>query len=196
MRAYFAVFVAVALMLSSGVVPVRSQSLGDLARKEEERRKSVKTVKNDGRVLTNKDVPRVPQTSAPVNPAEPADAEPKDATAAPAASEAAAAPGDAKAPADVAVKDQKYWSERRQALQAQLDRDQVLADALQSRVNALNGDFAKRDDPAQRTVIGNERQKAIDELGRLNASIVLHKKAIADFEEEARRAAVPPGWLR
>ena len=66
---------------------------------------------------------------------------------------------------------------------------------MQSRVNALTADFSARDDPAQR-VIGRDRQKAIDELNRLKLAIQHTRKAIADLEEEARRAAVPPGWLR
>ena len=41
-----------------------------------------------------------------------------------------------------------------------------------------------------------ERQKAIADLNRLTKEIADGKKAIADFQEEARRAGVPPGWLR
>jgi len=81
-------------------------------------------------------------------------------------------------------------------LQAQLERDQTYADALQSRINQLTSDFVGRDDPAQRAVLARDKQKAIDELNRLKQAIVNDKKAISDLEEEARRAGVPPGWLR
>ena len=57
-------------------------------------------------------------------------------------------------------------------------------------------DFVNRDDPAQRAVLASDRQKAIGELDRLKKQIEADKKAIADLEEEARRANVPPGWLR
>ena len=67
---------------------------------------------------------------------------------------------------------------------------------MQSRINALTADFTARDDPAQRAAIAGDRQKALDELARLKKAIVDGKKAIADLEEEARRASVPPGWLR
>jgi hypothetical protein len=190
MRTGFAALFAVVLSLSSGIATAHSQSLGDLARKEEERRK---TAKDQGKVLTNKDLPRVPQTS-PVTLTDPATVETKD--TAPADGKTAAAAGDAKPPVDEAVKDQKYWSERQKALQSELERDQLLAVAMQSRINGLSADYAKRDDPAQRTLIATERQRALDELNKLNEGIVLHKQAIVDFEEEARRAAVPPGWLR
>ena len=83
-----------------------------------------------------------------------------------------------------------------QDLQAQLDRDQIFTDALQTRINALTADLTARDDPAQRGVITRDRQKAIDELDRLKLAMQRTSKAIADLEEEARRASVPPGWLR
>ena len=81
-------------------------------------------------------------------------------------------------------------------LQTQLDRDQSYADALQNKINSLTADFTARDDPAQRAVIARDKQKALDELNRLKQAIQDDKKAIADLEEEARRAGVPPGWLR
>ncbi len=81
-------------------------------------------------------------------------------------------------------------------LRTQLQRDQTYVEALQTRVNSLSADFVNRDDPAQRAVIANDRQKATAELERLKAQIEAGKKAIADLEEEARRAGVPAGWLR
>ena len=93
-------------------------------------------------------------------------------------------------------KDQKYWSGRMQQLQDQLQRDRTLADALQSRINALTTDFVNRDDPAQRGVLASDRQKAIAELDRLKKSIADTTRAIPALEEEARRANVPAGWLR
>ena len=81
-------------------------------------------------------------------------------------------------------------------MQSQLDSDQTLADALQTRINALTADFASRDDPIQRAGIERDRQKALSELERLKKSVVDGKKALADLDEEARKAGVPPGWLR
>jgi hypothetical protein len=92
--------------------------------------------------------------------------------------------------------DQAYWSGRMKDLLAQLDRDRTLVDALQSRINALTADFSARDDPAQRRVVEVDRQKALDELERLKKSVLNDQKSIVDFQEEARRASVPSGWLR
>jgi hypothetical protein len=38
--------------------------------------------------------------------------------------------------------------------------------------------------------------KALAELERVRGDIEAQEKAVTDLEEEARRAGVPPGWLR
>jgi hypothetical protein len=83
-----------------------------------------------------------------------------------------------------------------QALREQIDRDRSYAEAMQTRINVLTMDFTNRDDPAQRARIGVERQKALADLDRLKQSIENGTKAIANLEEEARRAGAPAGWLR
>jgi hypothetical protein len=175
-----------------------AQSLADVARAEEARRREVK---QPSKVLTNKDLGNVPPPAAQATPpasagADKSDGKDKAATKV----EKAGGDGTAKATASETPrdkpKDQAYWSKRMKDLQTQLDRDQTFADALQTRINALTADFTARDDPAQRAVIGRDRQKALDELDRLKKAIQADKTAIADFQEEARRASVPPGWLR
>jgi hypothetical protein len=177
---------------SSLVAPLaRAQSLADLARQEEERRKAAPA---PSKVYTNKDLNAAPAGSPP--PAAPA-AKPPDAAAKPADGDAKpdagkAADGSEKGP----VKDQAYWAGRLKTLQDALLRDENYADAMQTRINALTTDFVNRDDPAQRAVIETNRQKAVAELARLTKSVQADKKGISDLMEEARRAGVPPGWLR
>ena len=97
---------------------------------------------------------------------------------------------------DAAVKDQKYWSDRLKGLQAQLDHDTSFADALQVKINAQTTDFINRDDPFQKAAIERDRNKSLADLDALKKAVENDKKALADFQEEARRAGVPPGWLR
>jgi hypothetical protein len=172
-------------------LPVHAQSLGDVAKKEEERRE-----KNTqpSKVYTNKDLGAPPQVFA--TPADPA--KPADGAAAPAAG---TPPAGADKPKDATkdsgpAKDQKYWSDRKKALEAKLTEDKLFADALQSRINGLSADYAARSDPAQRAVIERDRQQAVAELDRRSKAIKDDQKALADFDEEARKASVPPGWLR
>jgi len=191
------VLAAAALFLSGASVfapQARAQSLADVAKKEEERRKSVAA---PAKVYTNKDLSPVPAGSPPP----PAAAKAGDGAAKDKDKEAGI---DAKSKGSKAtdaadkspVKDQAYWAGKYKGLQDALQRDQNYADAMQTRINSLNADFVNRDDPAQRAVIERDRQKAIAELGRLKQSVLDTKKAIADLEEEARRAGVPPGWMR
>ena len=94
------------------------------------------------------------------------------------------------------TKTEKYWRDRMDAAREDVRRNQAFASALQSRINGLSADFTSRDDPAQRAQIADERQKALAELDRVNKAVTDGNKAIADIEEEARRAMVPAGWIR
>lgn len=191
--------VVAALLVALTPVWIAAQTLGDVAKQEGERRQGVKST---GKVITNKDLPTVPPpTEAP--PAPSGSTAGGITTAAdvakPAADQPAVATGDPKADeksGDTGKKGPDYWAGRMKALQEGLQRDQIFSDSLQSRINALTMDFVNRDDPLQRDRIGRDRQTAIDELDRVKKSIVDRTKAIAELEEEARRAGVPPGWLR
>jgi hypothetical protein len=183
MRLHLPALLTIVALGTAASASLAGQTLADVARKEEERRKTVKAA---GKTYTNKDLGTLPPgTPAPQpvpKPATPADADPAK---------------DAEKPADKEpVKDQAYWAGRMKELQTQVQRDQTYVDALQTRVNSLATDFVNRDDPAQRAVLTGERQKTLGELDRLKKQIEAGKKAIADLEEEARRANVPPGWLR
>ena len=92
--------------------------------------------------------------------------------------------------------DEQRWRARMAEARDQVERSRMFAEALQSRINALNADFSARDDPAQRSVIGTQLNKALAELERVRGDIEAQEKAVMDLEEEARRAGVPPGWLR
>jgi len=207
------VSLALAFTLASLTPGVRAQSLADVARQEAERRKAIKT---EAKVYTNKDIHPAPgDGTAPPN----TDSAPGRAVEAPQPATSDAPPADVRDgsqpnhaegdqsdatprppdPGEAAgdtKRDQAYWSGRLKALQTALDRDQTHLDALQSRVSALAADFVNRDDPAQRAVIAADRQKAIAELERLKKQTEDDRQAIVSFEEQARRAAVPPGWLR
>ena len=167
-----------------GPTPAYAQqkpSLGELAAREAQRRQ---TVKGSSKVLTNEDLPRgtAPRPAPPADPAAPAtEAKPDEPP-----------PPKAEDPA----KDEAWWRQRISQAREELRRNEMFADALQTRINSLTNDFTARDDPFQRAKIAEDRTKALTELERVNADIESTRKKIADIEEEARRAGVPPGWLR
>ena len=196
MRVLAILFIAYVAVTST----VSAQTLADVARKESERRQ---TVQGGAKTYTNTDLKPVAGAPA-VEPAEPGDAAGPEAGGAATGSKPKAdgdidakAPGDAaKASGDTETKDQDYWSKRMDALKEQLERDQTYLDALQTRVDSLTADFVNRDDPAQRSQVANDRQKALGEIDRLKKAIEQDKAAIPELEEEARRAGVAAGWLR
>lgn len=167
----------------------RAQSLAEVAKREEERRK---TVPDTGKVYTNKDLTAVPGGSTAPPPASASKSGDASKDAGKSAKDAKGTEDKDKEPA----KDQAYWAGRLKTLQDQLLRDQNYADAMQTRINSLSADFVNRDDPAQRAVLERDRQKSVAELARLTKLVQDTKKAIVDLQEEARRAGVPPGWLR
>lgn len=180
-----------ALVLAASMAS--AQSLGDVAKKEEARRKDVKA---PAKVYTNGDLRADSATTPPARPA--TQAGPTGTEQVPPSASGVQQPTDAAkaAAADDPKKDEAYWKGRLDKARGDRERAQTFADALQSRINALTTDFSARSDPAQRSVIGSDRQKALAELDRVKKEIEANTKAIADTQEEARKAGVPAGWVR
>jgi len=196
------------LAVAAAVTVASAQTLGDVARQEAERRKTIKTT---AKVITNESLRReLPPAPSPGAPAPGAAATPAPAEAPAAAPAAPSTPGTAAAPATPApaaappaqaaaappVNDEASWRKRVTDARDALSRAQIFAEALQSRINALSTDFVNRDDPAQRNTISAERQKALAELDRVKQDIQTQQKAITAVQDEARKAGVPAGWVR
>jgi len=181
-----------AVVMLALAVPVCAQSLGDLAKKEQERRKTQPAAK---KVYTNDDLQKItpPGGAAPADAATPADPAAKSGDAGDAAK--GDGKGDGKGDAKAAPTEAE-WRGRMEAAKDTLRRSELFRDALQSRINGLTTDFTARDDPYQRAQIADDRQKALAELEQVKKDVDNAKKAIGDIEEEARRANVPPGWIR
>ncbi len=203
------VTVALAAVLTSGAP---AQSLGDVAKKEEARRK--RRARRTAAARSTRTTICVPQpAAAATSPAPPASSASAD------DAKAAARP-DARTPRQTGREDRRQGRRPRateapptprppnrratphrgrsggRISQDALDRSKIFADSLQSRINGLTADFSARDDPAQRSVVAADRQKALTELDRVKKDIQQQTKALADLQEEARKSGVPPGWLR
>jgi hypothetical protein len=174
-------------------VPASAQTLGELARREQERRKKAPAAT---KTYTNEDLKKLPPgPGSATDPAvKPADA--KDA-AKPAGTGQPGDPAkvDATKPPEPA-KDEAYWRARIDAARENLRSNESFHEALQVQINALSADFAARDDPYQRAKVADDRQKKLAEQARVAQEIDKAKKQIAEIEDEARRAGVPPGWIR
>jgi chromosome segregation ATPase len=176
-----AVVLGLLIGLRAGAALAQTPSLAELAQKEQERRRGLKTTA--AKVFSDKDLPK-PQTPA---------------VASSVPSTPTVVPAEQPKPAEAKPEDQKdeaWWRGRMAQSREAQRRAEAFAEALQSRINALSTDMVNRDDPYQRAKIGDDRQKALAELQRVTNEIEQAKKEITDIEEEARRANVPPGWLR
>ena len=200
---------ALVFLVSMYASVAQAQSLGEIARQEEARRKAIKT---SGKVYTNDSLRSEPVPAVPSAPArqaasqgEPEDPQgkPEETPAAPSSTPAQAEPPAAVTPppggaaaAAGAPMDEASWRKRVETARTALSRAQMFAVALQTRIDALSTDFVNRDDPAQRSVVAADRDEAVAELARVRQEIQQHQKAIVAMQDEARRAAVPAGWVR
>jgi hypothetical protein len=177
------------LLCSAGVA---AQSLADVARAEEARRKAQKApvkVYTNGDLGKGRDAAGTPPPPAAETSTTKHGAPGPSAAAKPSVSKPSEQP-------DTTGKDEKYWRTRISDARTAVQRSQAFHDALQSQINGLYAQFVATDDPAQRAVVEQKRLAALAELERVKAEIAKNTKAVADIEDEARRASVPPGWLR
>jgi len=173
--------IVTAVIANHGLV---AQSLGELARREAERRKRIET---PSKIITDKDL-------------EPAESSPTSAQVAPAAP--SAPPPDAAGVMNTppepkyVARDPSYWLNRMRELRTRGDFLKLQAAALEKRADELQTDFETFRNPRHRGVSELERQRLRTERALVLADLAATHKQVVDLEEEARRSNVPPGWLR
>ena len=204
---------------SLGIV-VPDQALTEAARREAERRA---TMPRAERVLTNADLGDAPRPVVVIESSEgrrgmpmpdvssgvvagdstAAETRPRQATPAPAELgpgltvdapvRSASSPA---GPADGAVRDEAWWRQQAEALSRRRHRVAEQQRALQNRIDMLTAEAAGRDDPYQRAVLENDRRRSIEELDALGRDSADLDRAVTEFEESARRQAIPAAWIR
>lgn len=182
--------------------PAHAQSLADVAKKTEEER--AKTEKAEPvKTYSNQDLkdPNASPLAEKTTDQPPAET-PKE--KAPAALTKASAPE--KEPA---TKTEAYWRDRMKPLQSRLKDDEQAMARLSSRIADLRKRAnaiidTNRLDDGRATIYGQaaanpantELVRLQTDQGLLAAKIEADKKAVADLEEEGRRAGALPGWFR
>lgn len=177
----------VGVVLAVGSSQVAAQPLATVARQEQARRAALaaqaQTDEDKPKVYTIADLRGAGRLTT--GGAVPAPAsEPPDEAAEEETADTTAPPGE------------EAWRSRINAVREAQQRAELLAEALQNRVDTLWADFTSRDDPAQRTVLEQSRQAALEELVDTREQIDALSQEMADIRTEARRASVPAGWLR
>ena len=117
---------------------------------------------------------------------------PKGAPAAPPAS-TSTRPTDPRSPEEIA------WHTRAQRAREVVRAAERDAAEAQRKVNGLVVDanpMERTSDPYRQQSLEAQRAKAADDLKKAQAALDAANKAWEALQEEARRANVPPGWLR
>ena len=89
-----------------------------------------------------------------------------------------------------------YWRERMRPLRERLDRDRALAEETRRRADAL---MQSADRCFQIGIVCADYTESLrlsEQHKALLAEVARDERAVFALEEEARRAGVPPGWLR
>lgn len=166
-------------------------SLAEVARKEGERRK---TAKKATRVITNANL-GVNEVNLPPK-SMPSFAGSSNQTPSNTSPGSPTIPGGKAEPATAGGKDQAFWQNRVKSAMEDLRRTEMFASSLQTKINSLRTDFVNRDNRVEREKIQMDLNASLAELEKLTKEINDKRKAIAAIEDEARKAGVPPGWLR
>lgn len=184
--------VATALLLAaeaSGQTP-----LVDAARRERARRAAIPP-EEKARVYTNDDLRGSGGLTIGAHSAGLVAPVASDPGGGPEAAPDAGEPDDAE-PEASAVRDEDYWRTRIAAARDAQARASLMAAALQNRSDGLWAQFSAIDDPVQRGIVERQRLEALAALEETRAERDRLGGEIREIEDEARRAGVPPGWLR
>ena len=169
--------------LLGAAVPAAEQSLADVARNSEAAR-NASPGKPRARVYTNKDLPtadRLPPVPVAANttPSAPAPAPP---------------PSGGTLTVD--TKSEAYWRDRMRPLRERLDDLRARADDTKRRAETL---MRSADQCFRLGVVCEDYTESLrltEEHKTLVAEAARAEKEVTALQEEARRAGVPPGWLR
>jgi len=92
---------------------------------------------------------------------------------------------------------EEYWRQKRAAADQRIAQAEAKVERVQSEINELDMAFWREaDGVAQRGVIESEKNIRIDKLSQAQTELDEARAALEALEEEARRNAVPPGWVR
>jgi hypothetical protein len=165
-------------VLVAGVIPAGAQSLADIARTEEARRK---TIKQTSRVYTDADVAKWRTVTA----------ESQQAAATVTALDANGNPAGEAATAAGLPTDEAGWRARLQSARDGIDRNRLLVNALEQQARTAKARAGDEDGNGE-----DPNASRAAEIKRLKAEMEAFSRTLANAEEDARQAGVPPGWVR
>lgn len=214
---------AVAAVLLAGSARVEAQSLADAARKEQERRAKLPGAARPARTITDDELAAAEAGGGTLSSPGGAVLAPSTSSSSPASDAATAAWSSRAELSRPTGAGEAYWRGRMAsarsavaAAETRLKQAQDAADRLgpprpgprvapcQAGTLIVPGRTAHQileDSRKNRKTCGNEwegyaQDRAYPEVERARGSLEAARKAVADLEEQARRAGALPGWLR
>ena len=170
----------VAGVLVVGVAAASAQSLADVARKEEARRQKIA---KPSKVYKDEDV----QKYAPPTPSAQA------AAATVTALDDNGKPVGQQAAAEGLPSDEAGWRARMQNARDGIDRNRLLLSALEQQARTAK---PKTGNELDHDAGADPKPGRAEEIKRLKAEMDAFRATLANAEEDARKAGVPPGWVR
>jgi hypothetical protein len=192
--------VAFVVLLLGVPVLAQAQSLGEVAKREQEKQEKKK--KKSGKppatvkVYTDDDLKKARESESGAVTVLP---ENGNLEAAPAASSAddEVVSGEGR-PVGGRKRNEEYWRNRTTQLREAAQEADNKVKELEARIAELRNDMSPTNvqDPNRLQSRDRELREAMDSLDATRSAAETARKALADLEEEARRAGVPPGWVR
>jgi hypothetical protein len=161
-------------------------TLGTLARREAMRRQMTGQAKAS---LSNLSLPEPPPPAVSSDTSSGAAGDPSMSMAAAVAAAEGGQKPDEK-------KDEGYWRERMAKARQALAKDEAALPVAEAKVQGMTTEVVNMDDPARQSKLRQQLMVSMAEVERLKGQIEADRKAIADIQSEARRAGIPPGWIR
>jgi hypothetical protein len=190
---------AVLALLAAAPAVARAQSLGEVAKKEQEKqekKKKDKTGKPPAKVYTDEDLKKARESEAGAVTVLPENGNLESGSASSGDDEVAS--GEEGRPAGGRRRTETYWRDRAARARNAVEEADAKVKDLEGRIAALRNDMnpVNTQDPNRLQSRDRELREAIDALDAARVSADAARKALADLEEEARRAGAMPGWLR
>ncbi len=185
-------FIAVAVFAASAIA--QSQSLGDLAKKEKERRKQVAA---DVKVITNLDTAkyRAGAISTTTLPAPPAQKPEGEASASPAANTEGSRKADKDEPRDMQGRTESWWRQTMSDARQKIKELENAANVITLRISDLQTQFYREANGFRQQDIQRDIQKSFYEQDLTKENLAKAKRELEDLEKEARKSGALPGWL-
>lgn len=196
------ILLTTALCLAAG--PLAAQGLGEAAAKERKRREEEQK-KNNGpaKVVTTEDLAKVQGTTAtdntPTLAREMGGKARSDESHAPDNPREGAAKQkreEAGAPEERGGQDETTWRTKAAELRKDLREIEQKAQALEQEKSKVAGDILRSTDTNEILRLRADQQRIDEQLQAVKRELDGVRQETAQFEESARRAGVPPGWIR